>query len=106
MKTKLPNGELAVIQKSLKDLEKGQEELRQDIRVIQKRLFNPDNGLVVETNMNTFHRQQHEKDAEKESQESEDVKYLMRWKNSVSKGLWVVYSAIIGILIKILLYKG
>jgi len=106
MKTKLPNGELAVIQKSLKDLEKGQAELRQDMRAIQKRLFNPDNGLVVETNKNTYHRERHQQHETKESQESEDLKYLLRWKGSVSKGLWVVYSTIIGILIKILLYKG
>jgi len=106
MKTKLPNGELAVIQKSLKDLEKGQAELRQDMRAIQKRLFNPDNGLVVRLNKNTYHRERHQQHETKESQESEDLKYLLRWKGSVSKGLWVVYSTIIGILIKILLYKG
>lgn len=106
IKSKLPNGELKVIQKSLQDLEKGQEDLRQDMRAIQKRLFNPDNGLVVETNKNTFHREQHERSEVKETQESEDIKYLLRWKNSVSRGLWIVYSTIIGILIKILLYKG
>lgn len=106
MKTKLPNGELAVIQKSLKDLEKGQAELRQDMRAIQKRLFNPDNGLVVETNKNTYHRERHQERETRETQESEDLKYILRWKSSVSKGLWVVYSTIIGILIKILLYKG
>jgi len=106
IKTKMPNGELKVIQKSLQDLEKGQADVRQDIRAIQKRLFNPDNGLVVETNKNTFHRESRERYEVKEGQESEDLKYLIRWKGSVAKGLWVIYSAIIGILIKILLFKG
>ena len=104
IKAKMPNGELKVIQKSLQDLEKGQEEFRQDMRAIQKRLFNPDNGLVVETNKNTFHREDQVKVEAQGEQSREDVRYLMRWKGSVSKGLWVIYSTIIGILIKILIF--
>ena len=104
IKAKMPNGELKVIQKSLQDLEKGQEEFRQDMRAIQKRLFNPDNGLVVETNKNTFHREDQAKVEAQDGKAREDVRYLMRWKGSVSKGLWVIYSTIIGILIKILIF--
>ena len=53
IKKGLPNGELALMQKSLEDLEEGQKSLKSEIRTIQKRLFNPDSGLIVEVKKNT-----------------------------------------------------
>ena len=53
IKRGLPNGEMVLIKKSLKDLEEGQKGLKSEIRTIQKRLFNPDTGLIVEVNKNT-----------------------------------------------------
>ena len=41
IKKGLPNGEIALMQKSLEDLEEGQKSLRSEIRTVQKRLFNP-----------------------------------------------------------------
>ena len=53
IKRGLPNGEIALMQKSLEDLEEGQKSLKSEIRTIQKRLFNPDSGVIVEVNKNT-----------------------------------------------------
>ena len=53
IKRGLPNGEIALMQKSLEDLEEGQKSLKGEIRTIQKRLFNPDSGVIVEVNKNT-----------------------------------------------------
>ena len=53
IKRGLPNGEIVLIQKSLEDLEEGQKSLRSEIRTVQKRLFNPDSGIIVEVNKNT-----------------------------------------------------
>ena len=53
IKKGLPNGEIALMQKSLEDLEEGQKSLRSEIRTVQKRLFNPDSGIIVEVNKNT-----------------------------------------------------
>ena len=53
IKRGLPNGEIVLIQKSLEDLEEGQKDLKSEIRTIQKRLFNPDTGLIVEVHKNT-----------------------------------------------------
>ena len=44
---------MVLIKKSLKDLEEGQKGLKSEIRTIQKRLFNPDDGLIVEVHKNT-----------------------------------------------------
>ena len=51
IKRGLPNGEIALMQKSLDDLEKGQKSLKSEIRTVQKRLFNPDSGVIVEVNI-------------------------------------------------------
>jgi hypothetical protein len=97
IKKGLPNGELALMQKSLEDLEKGQKSLKGEIRTIQKRLFNPDSGVIVEVNKNT--------EFMNESQPKlKEVDEVISWKGNVTKALWVVYSAIIGVIIKLLFW--
>ena len=98
IKRGLPNGEIVLVQKSLKDLEEGQKSLRGEIRTIQKRLFNPDNGLIVEVNKNTDFKLDNQ-------QNLKDVNNLISWKSNVTKALWVVYSAIIGVIIKLLFWN-
>ena len=95
IKRGLPNGEIVLIQK---DLEEGQKSLRGEIRTIQKRLFNPDNGLIVEVHKNTEF-----KDTNQEN--LKNVDNLIAWKSNVTRALWVVYSAIIGVIIKLLFWN-
>ena len=98
IKKGLPNGELVLIQKSLEDLEEGQKGLKSEIRTIQKRLFNPDDGLIVEVHKNTEFKVENQ-------QNLKDVNNLISWKSNVTKALWVVYSAIIGVIIKLLFWN-
>jgi hypothetical protein len=98
IKRALPNGEMVLIKKSLKDLEEGQKGLKSEIRTIQKRLFNPDDGLIVEVNKNTEFKVENQ-------QNLKDVNNLISWKSNVTKALWVVYSAIIGVIIKLLFWN-
>jgi len=105
IKTKMPNGELKVIEKSLQDLEKGQASIREDVKVIQKRLFNPDNGLVVQTNKNTDFRNSHDKSMPMYNNIIDDFKSVLTWKKGVQRGLWMIYSAVIGIIIKLLFWS-
>tara|TARA_R110000787_G_C13294958_1_gene433935 strand:+ start:146 stop:499 length:354 start_codon:yes stop_codon:yes gene_type:complete len=98
IKKGLPNGEIVLIQKSLTDLEEGQKILRSEIRTIQKRLFNPDNGLIVEVNKNMEFKLENQ-------QNLKDVGSLIAWKSNVTRALWVIYSAIIGVIIKLLFWN-
>tara|TARA_R110002051_G_scaffold205089_1_gene271049 strand:- start:1598 stop:1951 length:354 start_codon:yes stop_codon:yes gene_type:complete len=98
IKRALPNGEMVLIKKSLKDLEEGQKGLKSEIRTIQKRLFNPDDGLIVEVHKNTEFKEENQ-------QNLKDVNNLISWKGNVTKALWVVYSAIIGVIIKLLFWN-
>tara|TARA_R110000824_G_scaffold2624_1_gene12149 strand:- start:868 stop:1218 length:351 start_codon:yes stop_codon:yes gene_type:complete len=98
IKRSLPNGQMVLIKKSLKDLEEGQKGLKSEIRTIQKRLFNPDDGLIVEVHKNTEFKVENQ-------QNLKDVNSLISWKSNVTKALWVVYSAIIGVIIKLLFWN-
>ena len=105
IKDGLPNGELALIKKQLEDLEKGQKSLSGEIRTIQKRLFNPDDGLIVQTNKNTDFRDSHDKSMPMYNEIINEFKGVLTWKSNVTKALWVVYSAIIGVIIKLLFWN-
>ena len=97
IKKGLPNGEIALMQKSLEDLEEGQKSLKSEIRTIQKRLFNPDTGLIVEVNKNTEFMKE-------TTPQLKEVDTVISWKGNVTKALWVVYSAMIGFVIKLLFW--
>ena len=79
MEVRLPNGELQQIQDDLRD--------------IKEILLDPEDGLVVRVNKNTYWRKQVDVD---------DIKELKNFKSTVTKALWVVYAAVIGLISKIL----
>ena len=79
MEIRLPNGELQQIQ--------------EDIRDIKEILLDPEDGLVVRVNKNTYWRKQVDVD---------DIKELKSFKSTVTRALWVVYAAVIGLISKIL----
>ena len=56
LKTKLPNGEFALLKKSVEDLGAGQESLKSSIRELKQQLLDPDNGVVVRVNRNSEFR--------------------------------------------------
>ena len=79
MEVRLPNGELQQIQDDISD--------------IKEILLDPEDGLVVRVNKNTYWRKQVDVD---------DIKELKNFKSTVTKALWVVYAAVIGLISKIL----
>ena len=79
MEERLPNGELEQIQEDLKD--------------IKEILLDPEDGLVVRVNKNTYWRKQVDVD---------DIKELKNFKSTVTKALWIVYVAVIGLISKII----
>ena len=87
IKTHMPNGELKIMLEDMKDV-------KDDISELKYMLLNPEDGLVVKTNKNTEFRltlQSNEKEYLKNMQELEELK---KWKNSVSKALWIIFSAL------------
>ena len=78
---KLPNGEL--------------EEMHTMIKEIKEILLDPEDGIVVRVNKNTYWRRELDAD---------EFKALLRWKQGVTHALWLSYSALIGILVKLIFF--
>ena len=79
MEERLPNGEL--------------KEIQEDLRDIKEILLDPEDGLVVRVNKNTYWRKQVDVD---------DIKDLKSFKSTITQAMWVVYVAVIGLISKII----
>jgi|TARA_Y100001963_G_scaffold123966_1_gene174385 hypothetical protein len=78
---KLPNGEL--------------EEMHQMIKEIKEILLDPEDGIIVRVNKNTFWRKEIDAD---------EFKALLRWKQGVTHAMWIAYSALFGIILKLIFF--
>ena len=81
IESKLPNGEL--------------EEMHGMIKEIKEILLDPEDGIIVRVNKNTFWRKEIDAD---------EFKALLRWKQSVTHAMWMIYSAVIGIIVKLIFF--
>ena len=106
LKTKLPNGEFALLKKSVEDLSGGQNALKSSIRELKQQLLDPDNGVVVRVNRNSDFRKESEQRGplcQQSFENMEDnVNSILGWKDNVSKALWILFTGIAGIIVKIL----
>ena len=78
---KLPNGEL--------------EDMHKMIKEIKEILLDPEDGLIVRVNKNTFWRKEIDAD---------EFKALIRWKQAVNSAIYVVYTALVGIILKLIFW--
>ena len=96
IKTHMPNGEL-------KQMMKDMQNMKEDITELKYTLLNPDNGVIVNTNKNTEYRvelQNNEDDFRSKLSEIEDLK---RWKDGVTKALWIIFGTMATIIIRMLM---
>ena len=107
LKKKLPNGEFALLKKSVEDLSAGQESLKSSIRELKQQLLDPDNGVVVRVNRNSEFRKDSEQRGplcQQSFENMEDsVNNILGWKDNVSKALWILFTGIAGLIIKTVL---
>ena len=81
IESKLPNGEL--------------EEMHGMIKEIKEILLDPEDGIIVRVNKNTFWRKEID---------SDEFKALVRWKQTINSALYVVYTALVGIILKLIFW--
>ena len=81
IESKLPNGEL--------------EEMHGMIKEIKEILLDPEDGIIVRVNKNTYWRKEID---------SDEFKALVRWKQSINSALYVVYTALVGIILKLIFW--
>ena len=81
IENRLPNGELL--------------EIHENVKEIKEILLDPEDGLIVRVNKNTFWRRQVDAD---------EFKAMLRWKSNVSHAMWISYTALVGIIIKLIFF--
>ena len=85
---KLPNGEL--------------EEMHEMMKEIKEILLDPEDGVIVRVNKNTYWRKTLTEGDVSFDTMRDDVKDLNSFKNNVTKALWISYTAITGVIIKLI----
>jgi hypothetical protein len=100
IQSKLPNGEIESMKSMIVSMQIDQKVIKEDLEYFKKRLFNPDDGVIVRINKNTD-------SIERFGKEVEDIiddypKILSRlesWRDGVNKALWIIYTSIIGLIL-------
>jgi superfamily I DNA/RNA helicase len=106
MKLKMPNGELKVIQSSIDDLKHSQADIKSDVSEMKRRLLDPESGVVVRLNQNTQYIED-KKELEDYYEEIIDQhKELLSFKNTMTKAMWIVFTALVGILTKMMFFTN
>jgi hypothetical protein len=84
--------------------------IKEAVEKLHRRLYNPDDGVVVKVNKNTEFRRDLEKQREQGkgafSDRSSDVKQLITWKSSINRAMWIAYSLLLGLMLKLLFNIG
>ena len=81
VESRLTNGEL--------------EEMHEMIKEIKEVLLDPEDGLIVRVNKNTYWRKEIDAD---------EFKALIRWKQGMTHAMWIGYTTIFGIIIKLIFF--
>ena len=69
--------------------------IHENVKEIKEILLDPEDGLIVRVNKNTFWRRQVDTD---------EFKALIRWKQGVTHAMWISYTALVGIIIKLIFF--
>ena len=82
IENKMPNGEL--------------KEMHENIKEIKEILLDPEDGIIVRVNKNTYWRKQID---------IQEIKELMNFKQNVTHALWGVYTLVLGVIAKLIFWK-
>ena len=95
IKKHMPNGELKALVEDVKDL-KG------DMSDLKFTLLNPEDGVIVKTNQNTQFRRRMEAGDKEFNSKMIELEELKRWKEGVTKALWILFTGLAGVIVKML----
>ena len=82
VESRLTNGEL--------------EEMHEMIKEIKEVLLDPEDGIIVRVNKNTYWRKQIS---------IQEIEELKSFKNNVTKALWGIYTVVLGIIAKLIFWE-
>jgi uncharacterized protein YydD (DUF2326 family) len=96
--------EIALMKRDIETLSSEVKELNEKIDNLMIKLLDPDEGIVIRVNKNTERLNDRDKNMGRWMKDIEDFHHMKRWKNTVTKALWVIYTGIIGFVIKLVFW--
>ena len=72
------------------------EEIHQTVKEIKEVLLDPEDGLIVRVNKNTYWRRQID---------TRDIAELKSFKQNVTTALWGIYTLMLGVIAKLIFWK-
>jgi len=105
IKNTLPTSEIQSIKDHLELIDLTQADIKEDLRSIKKQLLDPEDGIVVRVNKNTDFRKKKIQDETVYSKLIDEHKELISWKESATRVLWILFTAVVGIIVTLLFGK-
>ena len=81
LKQKMEDPNYIALDNSIKSMMENQRDMKADVKDLKKRLLNPIDGVIVNTNKNTEFREGYIKLQEERDILADDVAHLKRWKS-------------------------
>ena len=72
------------------------EEIHQTVKEIKEILLDPEDGIIVRVNKNTYWRKQIN---------VQEIEELKNFKKNVTHALWGIYTIVIGVIAKLIFWK-
>ena len=72
------------------------EEIHETVKEIKEVLLDPEDGIIVRVNKNTYWRKQIS---------IQEIEELKSFKNNVTKALWGIYTVVLGIIAKLIFWE-
>jgi len=98
LKQKMEDPNYAALDSQMRNMLENQKDMKADVKDLKKRLLNPFDGVIVNTNKNTEFRIEYEKLQEERDQLENDVQQLIKWKGTYLKVFWALFTAALGII--------
>lgn len=94
----MPNGELKLLSDKV-------EEIKEDVSELKYMLMNPEDGVIVKVNKNTDFRRDKQRMTSTYTGYINDLEELKRWKDGISKAMWIIFTALAGIFFKLIFFS-
>lgn len=103
LKQKMEDPSYIHLDTSIKQLIQNQEDMKEDMSDLKRRLLNPYDGAIVEIRKNTEFRQEQERLKDEYEDLIKEHTDLIKWKGNITKFFWWFFTTTAGAVVYILI---
>ena len=97
LKRKMEDPNYIALDNSIKTMMENQRDMKDDVKDLKRKLLNPIDGVIVNTNKNTEFRLDWVKLQDERDELAEDDNHLKRWKSMYIKIFWTLFTGAVGV---------